>query len=229
MRFGTPLLLLSPFDERCELLEQHHTNGYSDASLRIIDRHADGIVLDFGAGFRRTELLRPNVVNLDMIQYPTTDIVSNFRRLPFRDAAFDAVVTESVFEHLDDPWHYAGELHRVLKPGGEIHAETNFLFPFHADPNHYYNSTLSGIRRTFRHFDEIEAGVGPAQKTSFAVRSVLGVLRDHLEEAHERAAVEQVLALPLEAIDDRLPDKVHTIIGAGVFFHGHKPTRAEDG
>lgn len=41
-------------------------------------------------------------------------------RLPFDDAAFDAVVTIDVHEHLADPQPFSRELKRVTKPGGRV-------------------------------------------------------------------------------------------------------------
>lgn len=38
--------------------------------------------------------------------------------VPFADAAFDAVISSSVFEYLADPPAQAAELRRVLRPGG---------------------------------------------------------------------------------------------------------------
>src|ERR1700721_1968866 len=39
-------------------------------------------------------------------------------RLPFEDQYFDIVVHNQVFEHVKDLTRAAGEIHRVLKPGG---------------------------------------------------------------------------------------------------------------
>lgn len=44
--------------------------------------------------------------------------------LPFEDASFDMIVSWAVFEHIADPELYAGELARVLKPGGFLCAWT---------------------------------------------------------------------------------------------------------
>lgn len=44
--------------------------------------------------------------------------------LPYPDASFDMIVSRSVFEHVADPRQVAGELLRVLKPGGWLCAVT---------------------------------------------------------------------------------------------------------
>jgi SAM-dependent methyltransferase len=40
------------------------------------------------------------------------------RRLPYKDAAFDAIVCEQVLEHVDDPAGALAEFARCLRPGG---------------------------------------------------------------------------------------------------------------
>lgn len=50
-------------------------------------------------------------------------IVADVRRLPFADATFDAIVSNSTLDHFDTPSEIAtalGELHRVLRPGGRL-------------------------------------------------------------------------------------------------------------
>jgi SAM-dependent methyltransferase len=54
---------------------------------------------------------------------------AQWRRLPFSDCTFDAVVAASVFEYMDDPAAALGECARVLRPGGLL----AFTVP---DPRH---------------------------------------------------------------------------------------------
>ncbi|HET6519339.1 MAG TPA: class I SAM-dependent methyltransferase [Geminicoccaceae bacterium] len=105
----------------------------------------DMTVLDFGAGrgqwfadpvaFRRDlASLRgrcAEVVGADVDPAvrgnPTVDravVLTPGRPLPFPDASFDLIVAWAVFEHIEDPEGCAGELARVLKPGGWLCAWT---------------------------------------------------------------------------------------------------------
>ena len=53
--------------------------------------------------------------------------VASIYALPFRDATFDAVRSERVFQHLEDPEAGLAEMIRVTRPGGRIMV---------ADPDH---------------------------------------------------------------------------------------------
>lgn len=63
--------------------------------------------------------------------------IDQMQKLPFEDDAFDVIVSENTFEHIEDAEFVAGELKRVLRPGGFICART---------PNRYgYLRLLSGL------------------------------------------------------------------------------------
>src|SRR5207249_9448819 len=49
-----------------------------------------------------------------------THAVADLTKLPYGDAAFDAVVCGWVIEHLPDPRPGLRKLHRVLTPGGKL-------------------------------------------------------------------------------------------------------------
>ena len=62
----------------------------------------------------------------------------------------DAVVIQAVLEHVLDPDQVVREIHRVLRPGGLIYAETPFLQQVHAGPYDFTRYTASGRRAVFR-------------------------------------------------------------------------------
>ncbi len=49
----------------------------------------------------------------------------NAADLPFDDGSFDLVVANYMLYHVPDPAHTVAEIHRVLKPSGQLHAATN--------------------------------------------------------------------------------------------------------
>jgi len=124
-------------------------NPYTPDALALIDRvtRRGGWVLDNGAGSR--DRRRANVVNLEIVDYPSTDILAVGESLPFSDASFDAVLSLAVLEHVRDPMACAREILRVLKPGGEILADVPLLQPVHGYPSHYYNMTQQGLAALF--------------------------------------------------------------------------------
>jgi ubiquinone/menaquinone biosynthesis C-methylase UbiE len=85
--------------------------------LRVLQRRADpGTTLvgfDLSKGMLRRahgriKGARPHLMTADLV------------RLPYRDAAFDAVVCGWVLEHLQNPLPGLRELARVLRPGGKL-------------------------------------------------------------------------------------------------------------
>lgn len=127
-------------------------------------------VLDLGSGNRR---LRPGIVNLDVIAAPEVDVVADGHHIPFRVESFDAVVLQSVIEHVLEPATMLAECARVLKPGGQIWVEAPFMYPVHEESD-YYRWTLPGLRYVLsKHFDVTQSGVlmGPSVALSLGWRT----------------------------------------------------------
>lgn len=123
------------------------SNEYDGSVLSLIEKHRDGLILDCGAGNRSTYY--SNVVNFEIVAYPSTDVRGVGEVLPFKDNSFDAVVSIAVLEHVKDPWQCAKEILRVLKPGGDLMCCVPLLQPVHGYPHHYYNMTGQGLANLF--------------------------------------------------------------------------------
>ena len=121
-------------------------NPYDEVALDLV--RGGGLVLDAGAGLRPD--YHDNVVYVDVVSYPTTDVRAVGERLPFADATFDAAISYAVLEHVRDPFACAAEIGRVVRPGGRIVIGAPFLFPYHGYPHHYYNMTMQGLTELFR-------------------------------------------------------------------------------
>jgi predicted SAM-dependent methyltransferase len=129
-------------------------NGYDDETAQLIQSAEQGLVLDVGAGNR--PIYYENVVNYEVVDYATTDVLGVAEELPFRDNSFDGVISIAVLEHVKNPFHCAKELTRVLKPGGWIKCCVPFLQPLHGYPHHYFNMTHEGLRTLFEPYIAIE-------------------------------------------------------------------------
>lgn len=129
-------------------------NNYDSHVDELIAELSEGLILDCGAG--RRDIYFDNVVNFEIADYDTTDVVGVGEMLPFIDGAFDAVLSLSVLEHVKDPFMCAKEIARVLKPGGRLISSVPFLQPYHGYPQHYYNMTYQGLVNLFEETLEID-------------------------------------------------------------------------
>jgi len=161
---------------------------YSPASEALLDQHRQGWVLDLGAGGKGIGF--DHVVQVDVFRFPMVDVVASADSLPFKANAFDAVISQAVFEHLQYPDAAAEEVRRVLKLGGAAKIDTAFLQPEHAYPHHYFNATEGGLKHWFRNFDIQWSGVEPYQHPMW---SLVWFLSDYLVALgdNDRTWVEQ--------------------------------------
>ncbi|KAA0236090.1 MAG: class I SAM-dependent methyltransferase [Actinobacteria bacterium] len=181
------------------------SHEYNRDVLEILDEHAEGLVLDAGCGFRTRYY--PQVVNLEVVAYPTTDVLGIGERLPFVDESFEAVLSLNVLEHLRDPFAAAIELVRVTKRGGKIYAAVPFLQPYHGYPHHYFNMTREGLEGLF--VDECEVirsgvpkGGHPIASLRWFLDSYRRGLPAHTAERFTKLSVSDLLADPTEQRDE---------------------------
>jgi SAM-dependent methyltransferase len=95
----------------------------------------------------------------DVYVSANTQLVADGHQLPFADSVFDGVWIQAVLEHVLEPHAVAGEIHRVLKDGGLVYADTPFMQQVHEGPYDFTRFTRSGQRWLFRRFEELDAGV----------------------------------------------------------------------
>ncbi|HYV60439.1 MAG TPA: methyltransferase domain-containing protein [Acidimicrobiia bacterium] len=178
--------------------------GYDPIAAGII-RDVDGLVLDAGSGFKSTVF--ENVVNLEIVSYPSTDVLGVGERLPFATGAFDAALSLNVLEHVRDPFRCASELSRVVRPGGRLYAAVPFLQPYHGYPHHYYNMTASGLMNLFEGAFEVEELKAPASGVpiwalSWFLNSYVAGLPGDVAERFRHLTVEELMA-PAEQFLER--------------------------
>lgn len=93
-------------------------------------------VLDLGAGrgaLRHLDMRQPDVhvcgsdidaAVEDNQQIDAGRVIDADGRIPWEDETFDLAFSSFVWEHVENPRHFLGEVRRVLKPGGTYLAQT---------------------------------------------------------------------------------------------------------
>jgi len=82
------------------------------------------ILLAVGAGRVTSVDLSFSAVQFGVQSYDIVGVVSDAHRLPFKDGAFDRVVSLETLEHLATPEIFIGEVARVLRPFGVLALST---------------------------------------------------------------------------------------------------------
>ena len=159
------------------------SNNYDPDALAMFERHADGVVLDVGAG--RRAVYFEHVVNIEIAAFDSTDVRSVAEELPFNDNSVDAVICIAVLEHVRDPFRAAREIVRVLKPGGDLICCVPFLQPLHGYPHHYYNMTHEGLRHLFDGAMRVDRITTP--DSTLPIWSISWILRSWSEGLSGRA------------------------------------------
>jgi len=178
--------------------------GHDPIAAQIIEDHADGFVLDAGSGFKST--VYEQVVNLEIVGYPSTDVLGVGEHLPFATGSFDAALSLNVLEHVRDPFRCANELSRIVRPGGKLYAGAPFLQPYHGYPHHYYNMTASGLENLFAGAFTVEqlgapASAVPIWALSWILNSYVAGLPADVGERFRKLSVEDLMASAEEYLE----------------------------
>jgi len=133
------------------------------------------LIVDAGSG---PERLGKEFINVDIFPFPEVDIVADAAALPFANASVEAVVSESVLEHVAEPQVVANEMMRILKPGGYLYTSVPFIHPYHASPDDFNRWTISGLKHLFKDLEIVESGVrsGPLSALIMFLAYWFGIL-----------------------------------------------------
>lgn len=124
-------------------------------------------ILDVGGGIKFGKYLEKyknlfgdnEYIVLDKEPKYKPDVIGDIHDLPFEDERFAAVHCNAVLEHVENPIKAVAEMHRVLKPGGQVLVYVPFLYPYHAEKGVYkdfYRYTKDGLGYLFRNFSNVE-------------------------------------------------------------------------
>ena len=181
-----------------------------------------------GAGEDMERLLSSpgvEIVRTDVEPGRQTMLVVDPQDLPFADGAFDAVVAQSVVQHVPDPWRCAEEIHRVLTARGLVYAETPFMRQVHEGPRDFHRFTHLGHRRLFRRFEEMDSGAaaGPGTAAAWAWRHFLWSFARSRLMGVLLPVVASWTAFFLKAFDRQLVERPRALDAASsVYFLGRR-------
>lgn len=101
--------------------------------------------LDVGSGRRNL----PGATSVDIDPATSPDVVHDLDRRPwpFETSEFDGAWLDNVLEHLDDVVATLDEVHRVVKPNGEVVIHVPYFRSRYAavDPTHKHAFTVSSM------------------------------------------------------------------------------------
>jgi SAM-dependent methyltransferase len=112
------------------------------------------LVLDAGAGFAPYRHLfaghryeTADFARLDKPYAPDLTYVTDLASIPVEDDRYDLVFLSQVLEHLPEPARVLGELHRVLRPGGQIWISCPMYYEEHEQPYDFFRYTQFALRK----------------------------------------------------------------------------------
>jgi SAM-dependent methyltransferase len=204
--------------------ENVSAHNYDPNIVALIDEYKDGLLLDCGAGKR--PLYYENVVNYEIVNYDSTDVIGVAEELPFKDNVFDGVISNAVLEHVRDPFRAATEITRVLRPGGKLYCCVPFLQCFHGYPSHYYNMTHVGLANLFRKLKVLQQAVYPSTGPIFTLvwflRNWLSGLQGRTKEDFLDMRVRDLLDDPWCYVDKpfvtEVPEQINFVIASATIL-----------
>jgi len=112
-------------------------------------------LLDYGCGGKPYRSLFSRkfaeYVGADISQSEGADLVLGKKgEIPVEGGSFDCVLSSQVLEHVEDPFRYLREAHRVLRSEGRLIISTHGIWHYHPDPQDYWRWTLDGLQHELR-------------------------------------------------------------------------------
>jgi SAM-dependent methyltransferase len=186
------------------------------------------LVLGAGEGGNGEGVLRDggfDVVRSDVAIGVGTAVAFDAHDIPFQDASFDCVVMQAVLEHVADPERCVAEAGRILRDGGLVYAETPFMQQVHMGAYDFTRFTMSGHRRLFRNFEEIDSGVavGPGSALAWSLMYFAGSFPQSRRGRKLTKVVSRCLVFWLKYFDFFLNGRIGAEDAAsGTYFMGRR-------
>jgi ubiquinone/menaquinone biosynthesis C-methylase UbiE len=191
----------------------------------MIDEMPSGsVILNVGSGYTD---YGERVVNNDIFDSGTTDVIASALELPYADETADLVIMQGVLEHVLDAQRTLDECIRVMRPGARFYTEMPFMQPYHESPIDMRRCTLPGLAEMCKPLKHIESGmnVGPASTVTWITRELLaGLLSGGSEYYYPRiSSLVGWVVFPFKYLDHWLEKKSYLHrIGSSFYYIGEK-------
>ncbi len=162
--------------------------------------------------------------SIDIYASETVDIVCDGHYLPLKDDYYDGVWVQAVLEHVVEPIVVVKEIHRILKVGGLVYAETPFMQQVHEGAYDFTRYTVLGHRYLFKKFDLIDIGgnKGPELVFAWSIRYLVWALFRSRKIARVAGLLSGLLMRPLGKL---ISKKSLYDASSGVYFMGTKSNK----
>jgi SAM-dependent methyltransferase len=197
----------------------------------LLGRTKDFTILEIGGGLQSDgrKYLRPeinnHIINLDINYTEGVHLIGDAHQLPFKDNSFDAVMIQSVLEHVRDPTLVVAEIHRILNKNGLVYAMIPFIQGYHSYPGDYQRYTEEGLQQLFKHFKLVKSDVALGPASAFVMNTVY-FFESFFDTEILKSTVRFVLRwllFPVRYLDIYLLKKnSRNIIPAAVYYIGSK-------
>lgn len=165
---------LAPDDRDVDSLIFQHRRPILEAWLALLP--AELCVLDVGGRIQPYRaLIEPKIrsyFGLDLQFEGLVDVVGTAEHIPVRNDCLDLVLCTDTLQYIPDPGAAINEMHRVLKPDGQLLLSTRGCYPEHHDE--LWRFLPDGLRRLAHRFSKVE--VMPEGATGSGVMTTLNVL-----------------------------------------------------
>jgi SAM-dependent methyltransferase len=211
---------------RNKIAERFARQLATDLAAETTDRRPRLLIVGGGAVGNGIEFLYedPNldIIAFDIYSSENCQFIADGHQIPLRSGSVDGILIQAVLEHVLEPQRVVDEVHRVLRPGGLVYADTPFMQQVHEGPYDFTRFTESGHRYLFRRFEARNSGAVGGLGTQLHWSLI------YFGRGINRKVGQLFWAgfFWLHGLD-RLLDSKATVDGASsVFFYGHSSARS---
>lgn len=110
-------------------------------------------VLEVGSGQKWRYIPHSTTINRDADAKP--DLIGDAEAMNMANDQYDIVLCLEVIEHTKHPDKIIAEIHRVLRPGGQVMLTAPFCLEIHDPNNDYHRFPRQGLKLLFHEFNSV--------------------------------------------------------------------------